>query len=98
MTAAFGSTASVLLAADTSTPAVVGSLVAALVFGIATFLLAGRIDDRHVGSIGLLAALSAGFGLYAALAPTDNDAVAVAIFVGVFAFLRLLSQFESVRR
>jgi hypothetical protein len=88
----------VLLAADTSAPAVVGSLLAALVFGIATFFLAGRVDNRHVGSIGLLAALSAGFGLYAALAPTGNDVVAVALFVGIFAFLRLLSQFESVRR
>jgi hypothetical protein len=91
-------TQGVLLATDTSAPAVVGPLLAALVFSIATFFLAGRVDDRHVGSVGLLAALSAGFGLYAALAPTGNDVVAVALFVGIFAFLRLLSRFESVRR
>ncbi len=87
-----------ILAVDASAPAVIGSLVAALVFSIAIFFLAGRVDSRHVGSVGLLAALSAGFGLYAALVPTANDIVAIILFVGIFAFFRLLSQFESIRR
>lgn len=87
-----------MLAVSSSEPAVIGSLLAAFTFGIAAFVLNGRVDERHVGSMGLLAALSAGFGLYAALAPTENDVVAVVLFLGFFAFLRLLSQFESVRR
>jgi len=77
-------------------PGTVAALVGALIFGIAAFVLAGRIEPRFVGAIGLLAALSAGFGLFVILIPGNGGLTAVLVLVGIVGFLRLLSRFESI--
>ena len=83
-------------APDTPMP-VVAALIGALALGIITFLVAGRLEPRFVGAFALLAALSAGFGLFVAAIPSSNEWVALAVFAGFFGFLRLLSRFESIR-
>lgn len=72
------------------------ALIAAAVFGIAAFLLADRLAPRFVGALGLLAALSAGFGLFVALIPSSGPIAAVIFFICLVGFFRLLSRFESV--
>lgn len=81
----------------TTSAATTAALVAAAVFGIAAFLFAGRIEPRFVGALGLLAALAAGFGLFAAVVPSDNPLTAVLFFGALIGFFRLLSRFEAVR-
>jgi hypothetical protein len=80
----------------TTSPAVIAALIGAMVLGCITFGVAGRLEPRFVGAFGLLAALSAGFGLFAALIPSGNEWVGLAVFVVTFAFFRLLSRFESI--
>lgn len=80
---------------DDSDAAVVGALLAAMLFGIAAFLTAGSLEPRFVGALGMLAALSAGFGFLAATLPVSSPVAAVAIMAGVVAMLRLLSRFET---
>ena len=76
---------------------VVAALVGALILGIVAYLVAGRLQPRFVGAFALLAALSAGFGLFVVAIPSTNQWVALAVFAGFFGFLRLLSRFESIR-
>jgi hypothetical protein len=79
-------------------PAVVGALIASVVLGVATFLAADRLEPRLVGALGLLAAISAGFGLFVVAVPSGNEIVGLVVFAGLFVMLRLLSRFESVKR
>lgn len=79
-----------------TTPGTVAALLGALIFGIAAFLLADRIAPRFVGALGLLAALSAGFGLFVALIPGNGALASVFIFVSIVGFFRLLSRFEAM--
>lgn len=88
--------ASTIVEAGATSPAVIGSLLGALVLGVVTFAASGRLEPRFVGAFGLLGALAAGFGLFAALAPSDNEWVGLILFLGLFALFRLLSRFESV--
>ena len=81
-----------------TSPAVIAALVGAMVLGCVTFLVSGKLEPRFVGAFGLLAALSAGFGLFAALIPSGNEWVGAVVFVLTFAFFRLLSRFESIGR
>lgn len=82
--------------AAAASPAVIAALVGAMVLGCVTFLVSGRLEPRFVGAFGLLAALSAGFGLFAALIPSGNEWVGAVVFVLTFGFFRLLSRFESI--
>jgi cyclophilin family peptidyl-prolyl cis-trans isomerase len=86
---------SVAQRANTET-AVLVALYGALVCGVAAFVLAGRIDSRYVGAIALLAALSAGFGIYRILVPGASPTAGLFVFIGTFVMLRLLSRFEAV--
>ena len=79
-----------------TTPGVVAGLIGALIFGVAAFLLADRLEPRFVGALGLLAALAAAFGLFIALVPTSGGVLAVVFFVCMVGFFRLLSRFESI--
>lgn len=81
----------------TTSPAILAALIGALILGSITFFVSGRLEPRFVGAFGLLAALSAGFGLFVALIPSGNELVGLAVFVGTFLFFRLLSRFESIR-
>ncbi len=88
----------IVLAAEAETSvAVVGSMVGSLLLGIAAFLLADRLQPRFVGAIALLAALSAGFGLFVVAVPSGNQWLGLVVFFGFFGFVRLLSRFESIR-
>ena len=82
--------------AAAASPAVIAALVGAMLLGCITFLVSGRLEPGFVGAFGLLAALSAGFGLFAALIPSGNEWVGLTVFVVTFAFFRLLSRFESI--
>lgn len=90
VTAAGGAAAASTAAGTTA------ALIAAAIFGIAAFLLAGRLEPRFVGALGLLAAMSAGFGLFVALIPSSGPIAGVIFFVCMVGFFRLLSRFESV--
>ena len=81
--------------ANTET-AVLVALYGAFACGIVAFVLAGRIDSRYVGAIGLLASVSAGFGLYRILVPGASPTTGLFVFLGTFVMLRLLSRFEAV--
>jgi cyclophilin family peptidyl-prolyl cis-trans isomerase len=68
-----------------------------MVFGTATFLLAGRAPARVVGSLGLLTTLVGGFLLYTSLVPisTTSPWLAVGLLVGSIGLFRLMGWFES---
>lgn len=77
-------------------PTIVGALVAVVVISVVAFALASRLAPRILSSIGLLAALSAAFGLFGSLVPSNSEATGLIIFVCMIGFFRLLSRFESI--
>jgi peptidylprolyl isomerase len=68
-----------------------------MLFGIASFLLAGRAPARVVGSLGLLTTLVGGFLLYTSLVPISATSpwLAVGLLVGSVCLFRLMGWFES---
>jgi cyclophilin family peptidyl-prolyl cis-trans isomerase len=73
--------------------------LSALVCGLLLFVLSRRLGPVALGSVGLLLVMVAFFGLFIAYVPRAGASqwTAVALFLGVPVFFKLMNRFESQR-
>jgi hypothetical protein len=78
---------------------VAGPVAAMMISGLATFLLAGRVSPRTLGSLGLLTVLPGFFLLLLVLVPLTPGRgwLAVLVFLGSLTVFKLMNRFESPR-